>query len=200
MPGIQRIGPALALVTLVSILSASCNQKGEGTTDKAPAPAEKPAGCTFEAPLVAGVPGSPGNLLQSTVNPNGDSQLGLLMRTMRTDMLAAREAIMKDERPKALADTHRKILCTWPTDPKVRTPLFGIMADDYVKALESMGDPKQNARDAYTSALTKCVGCHEKSCPGPIQAISAMHLPGPDGVVPPAPTDLPTCEEADGSQ
>ena len=53
--------------------------------------------CTLDTPLIPGVPGSPGHLLPSEINPNGVSELAALMRTMQRDLAEAGERIRRGE-------------------------------------------------------------------------------------------------------
>ena len=141
--------------------------------------AEKTEECTVETVLIAAKPGSPGNLIKSDINPNGDSELAVLMREMRDDLRNARDHLLREDSPASLLATHSKIRCSWPTDPNVRNAKFDRMAVSYLLAIEDL-DRETTIADkkmAYGRALNACVTCHQNTCPGPISAIRALELP-----------------------
>lgn len=142
----------------------------------APPPAA-PTTCTLETPLVPGVPGSPGHLIATAQNPNGQSELAALMRTMQGELKAAREVIVSGGQgpigpflPRFL-----KIRCAWPTNPPDRDAKFDGFAQAYLAAvagLDQAGPPERAA--AFDRVLGACRTCHENSCTGAIVAIDAL--------------------------
>lgn len=174
-----------ALLPCFALLVLSACPRGTPPSAAAAAPdaaiaAASEDDCTISTPLVAGVPGSPGNLLPSELNPNGDSELAALMRIMQKDLAASRDALTRGERSGALYARHRKMRCAWPTDPAERTPAFDALAQAYlsqVKALDTA--PTAQARAAHDAVVTACIACHETTCRGPIDAIKTLALPSP---------------------
>ena len=125
------------------------------------------------------MPGSPGHLLPSELNPNGASELAALMRTMQANLAEARGAVLEGRPTPPLWPSHRKMRCAWPTDAADRNPQFDALAIAYlaqVKALDARG---ADGRQAYRAVLAACRACHEVSCPGPIAAIEALALDAP---------------------
>lgn len=169
----------LLFATLL-FLAVGCS-KQPAAAPPAAAPAPKPLAtvepdCSLDTPLVPGVPGSPGHLIPSERNPNGDSELAALMRRMQKDLEAARVLVEKGEVPAPMLAAHRRIRCSWPTDVKDRDQIFDGFAVAYlekVKALDGPGDKKAS----FDALLTACKACHERSCPGPIAAIEKLRLP-----------------------
>ncbi len=146
-----------------------------------PSPAQTAAAmarddCTLETPLVPGVPGSPGNLLPSDINPNGASELAALMRTMQRDLSQAGEAIRRGEAPASLFERHRRIRCAWPTDPAERSAAFDAMAQNYLTQVQSLDAHPVDLRGAHQRVISACIACHETACTGPIPAIEALRL------------------------
>ena len=116
--------------------------------------AEKTEECTAETVLIAAKPGSPGNLIKSDINPNGDSELAVLMRVMRDDLRNARDHLLREDSPASLLATHSKIRCSWPTDPNVRDAKFDQMAVSYLLAIEDLTvKPQSSMKMAYGRAL-----------------------------------------------
>lgn len=143
----------------------------------APAASTAEADCTLQTPLVPGVPGSPGHRIASTRNPNGDSELSALMRTMQDALKQSRENIARGQKVGPFAARFRKIRCAWPTTPDDRNAQFDAQAQAYLSAVHELdaADGAQVA-PAYDRVLNACRACHESSCSGAIVAIEALRL------------------------
>lgn len=149
---------------------------GEAAGSVAPsAPTDTEPPCTITTPLKPGVPGSPGHLIASPINPNGDSELSHLMRQMTADLRAARDALRGGAAPEpAWAANHRRIRCAWPTDPGVRTGHYDALAGTYLAAVRAYERDPAPAR--YEAVVRACATCHEHTCDGPLMVIESLHL------------------------
>ena len=111
------------------------------------------------------------------LNPNGDSELALLMRSMFDDGVKVKEAIQKGEVPKVLVE-FEKIHTAKATVPgKAGTPEFKTFAAAYVQAVEALkaasgGDVELH----YTGMVNACMNCHNAICPGPTRRIKKLYL------------------------
>jgi cytochrome c553 len=146
-------------------------------TPPPPATAQAPveADCTLATPLVPGVPGSPGHLITSDLNPNGASELATLMRTMVADWRAAKATIERGETPTAKHHAvHRKLRCAWPTDPGDRNATFDGMAVTYLTAVKAYDAAP--TRETYGAVISACAACHEVTCGGPLELIEGLRL------------------------
>ncbi len=173
-----RFVSRLARTLLVALLCGGC-QRSEAPREATAAPAEKPKPlpvCTITTELVPGIPGSPGHLIESARNPNGDSELAALMRVMLDDAKLTREQVARGEPVGDLFTTHRKIRCTWPVDPKTRNAHFDSMAKRYLDAVRALERKPDEGR--FEDLVTACIACHENTCPGPTSAIEKLRLPG----------------------
>lgn len=132
--------------------------------------------CTLETPLTPGVPGSPGHLVRSDINPNGASELAVRMRGLVTDWRAAREALVAGLPVPALPyhPGHRLIRCSWPTAAEDRNPAFDGMAQAYLAQVRAFDAAP--SRETYNAALTACAACHEATCGGPLTVIEGLRL------------------------
>lgn len=163
-----------------SLLLLGCPSKPASTPPPAPAPKPAPAGepdCTLETALVPGVPGSPGHLIASDINPNGASELAALMRTMVADWRAVKASLEADagaDPGKQLHPAHRKIRCAWPTDPKDRDATFDGVAASYVAAVKAFDAAP--SRETYGAVIGGCAACHEVTCGGPLEVIEGLKL------------------------
>ena len=155
--------------------------QGEGASRAVAAPAavaSMPEGdCTLATPLSPGVPGSPGNLIRSDRNPNGQSELAAHMRKMQADLQAAREAVRRGEHPVPLRDRHRRIRCAWPTTPSDRDQRFDGFAQGYLGAVTALdAAPAPGVAAAYERVIDACRACHEQTCSGVLVAIEGLRL------------------------
>jgi hypothetical protein len=145
--------------------------------------------CTLATALIPGIPGSPGHLIPSSINPNGQSELSLLMRTMQADLQRARQAIVDGAPLPRLRDRHARVRCSWPTQPSDRSPEFDRNAQGYLTALAALdatsGSSAQTPAQAFDGVLNACRACHERTCSGAIVAIEALRLsPSPAAAKP----------------
>jgi hypothetical protein len=136
-------------------------------------------GCTLETPLVPGVPGSPGHLIKTATNPNGQSELAILMRGMQDHMKAVREAIEAGSTLPPYPPGHARMRCAWPTTPSDRDAAYEGFSINYLAQLEALHDATSTVpvRERFNHVVTACRSCHENSCPGPIVAIDKLRLP-----------------------
>lgn len=143
---------------------------------RAPLDAGAAADCTMDTPLVPGVPGSPGHLLPSDLNPNGASELAALMRTMQADLTAARPVLLDGGAIAPLLPRYRKMRCAWPTDPVDRNALFDGLAQAYLINVENLDRRTPDALTAFDNVLGACHTCHDNSCPGPLVVIDKLRI------------------------
>lgn len=185
-----------AWLVLLLVAGSGCQRSPAPAPAAAPAPAPAPVPvlaapepaalsseepCTLETPLVPGVPGSPGHLMPSKINPNGQSELSYLMRAMQAELGTARAAIEHGGKPAGpLLPRFRKIRCSWPTNPRDRNESFDALAQSYLTAVSGLdAAPAGGAAAAYERVLDGCRTCHEQSCSGALVAIEALRLPAP---------------------
>jgi hypothetical protein len=104
-------------------------------------------------------------LIPSDINPNGASELALLMRVMQRDLATARDAIIAGASVPSMSTAHAKMRCAWPTEPGDRNASYDALAQAYVGAhLATYKDfpPRQKAGsfsldqvlDALTAGVT----------------------------------------------
>lgn len=110
------------------------------------------------------------------INPNGDSELALLMRAMYDDALQMKAAIERGEQPIA-SIAHEGLLTAAATEPeKAASPTYQVFARSYLQTLKAL----QEGEMAQASALFKgmvdsCMGCHTALCPGPKMRIKHLY-------------------------
>jgi hypothetical protein len=137
----------------------------------AAAPAED-ADCNLKTPLVPGIPGSPGHLIVSKRNPNGDSELAVLMRDFVDDLREVRTKLDAGMPLEPLFPAHRKMRCAWPTKPSERDERYDNLAKGYLGAVRLFDEKPGKA--TYNAIVQGCISCHSQSCGGPLDFIDSM--------------------------
>lgn len=128
--------------------------------------------CTLATVLEPGIPGSPGHLIKSSRNPNGDSELSSLMRVFVDDLREARTLLEAGQGVKKLHATHRTMRCAWPTKPEMRDERYDGLAQSYLMQVHSYDEAP--GKDTYNGIISGCIACHSQSCGGPIPFIDSM--------------------------
>ncbi len=167
----------LHLLFIFSILAA-CSSPAVSTDDKAAASTESALAadseCDLSTALIPGVPGSPGHLIRSGRNPNGDSELADLMRTFVDDLREVRGQMDAKTPVKKLFPRHRKMRCSWHTDPLSRNEDYDMRAQGYLAIVQAFDEAP--SKSLYNAMIAGCVSCHTAVCPGPITFISQLKL------------------------
>ncbi|MBK7410037.1 MAG: hypothetical protein IPL49_20470 [Saprospirales bacterium] len=113
---------------------------------------------------------------KASLNPNGDSELALLMRAMYDDAAQMKAAIERGEQPAPSID-HEKMLTAHATEPeKAASETYQTWAQTYlqmVKALET--GESEHAPELFQNVVNTCMGCHSDLCPGPKMRIQHLY-------------------------
>ena len=117
-------------------------------------------------------------VVKRPINPNGDSELALLMREMFADVERIKEQVQNGEAVTVKVN-HEKILSAHATEPaKAASAEFKTWGTAYLKGIETLiNSSPENAEFAYTSLISSCMNCHQAFCPGPIVRIKKLKLP-----------------------
>jgi hypothetical protein len=110
-------------------------------------------------------------------NPNGDSELALLMREMHDDVLMMKKSVEAKQVPQVRID-HGKIFTATPTESgKVESQEFQDNGKLYLQAIESIRKSDyRTARENYLNVVGTCISCHRSVCPGPVDKIENLLL------------------------
>ena len=115
--------------------------------------------------------------LKKPINPNGDSELALLMRDMADDADRMREQIKKGEKPEVLKrfETIHSAVATEPG--KVKNEEFKTFANAYLTSIKSLQKATAEESKLYFNGLVEtCMNCHTAFCPGPKMRIKKLYL------------------------
>ena len=128
--------------------------------------------CNLQTVLDPTKPGSPGNLIKSPRNPNGDSELAVLMRVFVDDLREARLQVQGGEALKLLFPVHRSMRCAWPTKPSDRDEGYDARSQAYLGVVSAFDAAP--SKDTYNGSIKRCVACHQVSCAGVIEFIESL--------------------------
>lgn len=115
--------------------------------------------------------------VKKSLNPNGDSELALLMREMFKDAKRIKKQIEKGEIVTAKFD-HGKILSAHATEPeKAASKAYKTWGAAYLSGVKSLKESTpETVEVAYTSLIQSCMNCHTALCPGPVVKIKKLEL------------------------
>ena len=108
-------------------------------------------------------------------NPNGDSELALLMRSMFEEALYIKQQVEKGQ-PARIRVDHEKILTAHATEPeKAASPEYKAFAQTYLMTIEHLRNATpEDLPDLYDNLVASCSTCHQALCPGPLARIRQL--------------------------
>ena len=115
------------------------------------------------------------NRIQQPINPNGDSELALLMRAMFDEAEQIKQQIANGE-PIKLNINHEKILTAHATEPKkAASAEYQAFANVYLQTIKNLqtASPTQIG-NLYDNMVDNCMTCHKALCPGPMVRIKKL--------------------------
>lgn len=111
------------------------------------------------------------------VNPNGDSELALLMRDMFDEGMLMKSAIEAGRHPEFRYDPNA-IFTAHATEPeKAASEAYQSLGKAYIAAAKALEACEPGERKAfYQGMVHTCMACHEELCPGPTRKIRRMYF------------------------
>ncbi len=109
------------------------------------------------------------------INPNGDSELALLMREMFADGERIKAQVERGEQPTGLRD-FAAIHAAIPTDSTVKGPVFTAFAEAYLESVRQLEASDSSSVFRFNRMVDQCMNCHSEFCPGPKKRISKLYL------------------------
>jgi len=128
--------------------------------------------CNLETVLDPNKPGAPGHLIESPRNPNGDSELAVLMRKFVEQLKENRLRVKNGETVEKLWPTHRTMRCAWPTNPKERNAGYDGRAQSYLAMVRTFDEAP--SKESYNAVVNACIQCHQVNCGGVIGFIETL--------------------------
>ena len=85
---------SMVVLAFLGFVACEAPPSNKGRTAVEAESKQPASSCNLETILKPGVPGSPNNLIESDINPNGDSELAHLMRKMLKDLQDIRPLVL----------------------------------------------------------------------------------------------------------
>ena len=144
------------LMVVVGLLLVSCSVKHKNNSDNKSSDDNKEVTKQVDA-----------------VNPNGTSELALLMRQMTDELEGVKDKIGRGE--KFILDVnHSNLLVAKPTAAFMKKESYNGFAQTLIHQFNTL--QAEPSIKSYNSVVTSCIACHEQSCPGPITRINKLYL------------------------
>jgi len=120
---------------------------------------------------------TPADAKSKIYNPNGDSELALLMRDMFDEGMLMKTAIEEGRQPEFRYDP-AAIFTAHATEPaKAASEAYQSMGKAYLAAAKALQQCEPGERKAfYQGMVHTCMACHEELCPGPTRKIRRMYF------------------------
>ncbi len=113
------------------------------------------------------------------INPNGDSELALLMRAMFDDSMQMKKSIEAGKKPVSQINYEELFTAEATVPEKMSTAEYKAFAKvHFAKMAELSKANSEEAPKMYTQMVESCMGCHHSFCPGPIVRIKKLYLDG----------------------
>lgn len=107
------------------------------------------------------------------VNPNGDSEMALLMREMYDK---AEEWKTTGRIDTAFIEKIGRLHLAQPTDSTVLQPSFFAYSQALYNQARLLTDADSLNPELFNSFVNKCMDCHTEYCPGPKRKIAKLFL------------------------
>src|SRR5687767_7448218 len=114
---------------------------------------------------------------RKSVNPNGDSELAILMRDMFDEGMLVKQDVINGESPELGLEYHHINTATPTEEGKNATVEYQLFAKAYEASIERFKNASDADRPAaYQNMVDNCMNCHSVVCPGPMVRIKKMYL------------------------
>lgn len=112
----------------------------------------------------------------STIYPNGGSELAVLMREMYDDADLIKKAVLNREFPPDFRQKFAYLHWASPTDSQTKTEAYPDMAKAFMDNLEALYAEKNPEKriKKFDIVIQNCITCHQSHCPGPIKKIKKL--------------------------
>lgn len=109
------------------------------------------------------------------INPNGSSELALLMETMFEKSKTWKENIEKGESLGEYPTEFDRLKTATPTRESVKNETFDPFADDFIRRTKELLEAKPEEQKAKFDLLVDgCMNCHTTMCTGPVKRIKLL--------------------------
>jgi len=111
------------------------------------------------------------------MNPNGDTEISLLMRAMYEEALTARRNIEKGKDFELKLDYKNLLTAKGVMTDKLESPLYKAYAESYIAIAERLKNDLSDDRiEDYKLLVDGCRKCHDVMCQGPLVLVNKLVL------------------------
>lgn len=114
----------------------------------------------------------------SDVNPNGDSELALLMRALFEDadslrvLIANGEGNINNEFVEMIRQSHEAV----PTKPTMKPAEFDAFNQLLLNDATALLASDRATIEKFNKMIDRCMDCHHSVCPGPTKRIKKLYI------------------------
>jgi hypothetical protein len=110
-------------------------------------------------------------------NPNGSSELSLLMRDMQKYTNEAKADIKAGKNPAPYPAAFDKIHTAKISDRMEKSDYYKSFGDLYMMAVKNYAtSTPENRVETYNNMVSACMACHSQHCPGPVPVIRKLFV------------------------
>ena len=111
------------------------------------------------------------------VNPNGESELAVFMKSIHDETVLAKEACIQGKKH-TFTTEEQTIFTTDAADPdKVASERYKMFGQAYLNSLEAYKKASESElEDTYNQMVGACENCHQALCPGPLVRVKRLYL------------------------
>jgi hypothetical protein len=153
------------IVGILALLLASCGSEKTTANETSSVNEDSLAKCDVDT------------VKREQLNPNGETELALLMRKMDEDLRAAKTAMKAGNGPD-YSFVHDKIKTAEPTKKHIiGDPVFASFADIYLNSIKAIKEaPVDSIPAMHNKIIMNCIECHKSYCTGPITRIKKLRI------------------------
>jgi hypothetical protein len=114
-------------------------------------------------------------------NPNGDSELALLMRAMTVYMEQSKDSLEQGKGIPGCPEEFKRLTEATETEGMIKDRNhFNAYAEQWLSDLDQVCQSKGKGQlQAYERLRTSCLNCHQSYCQGPIPKIQRLTVQNP---------------------
>lgn len=114
----------------------------------------------------------------NSLNPNGDSELALLMRELAAFTDSVKQDLINNRAPRPQPTNLAALLSAKKTDENIDNSIYDPFARSYIAGVEYFYTSKPEEQiENYNSMVNNCIACHQSFCGGPIKRIQKLLIP-----------------------
>ena len=111
------------------------------------------------------------------VNPNGSSELSLLMRDMQKYTNQAKADLKAGKTPASFPADFNKLFTAIISENNSKSEFYNQFGELYISSVKNYASSStENRVETYNNMVNACLACHSQHCPGPGPVIKKMKV------------------------